>query len=98
MAKHCWELRGCDDEMQSRCPHNIPGEPCPADCNFAACMRPTHKVEDDFSILLNPERDYDAAVKEICRFCEFFLLNGPKVSDRPKDAATRQGNPNRFLL
>ena len=61
-------------------------------------MRPTHKVEDDFAILLNPERDYDAAVKEICRFCEFFLLNGPKVSDRADDAPTRQGNPNRFLL
>ena len=32
----CWERRGCDEEMMSRCPHNIPGEPCPADCRFAA--------------------------------------------------------------
>ena len=31
----CWERRGCDEEMMSRCPHNIPGEPCPADCRFA---------------------------------------------------------------
>ena len=30
----CWERRGCDEEMMSRCPHNIPGEPCPADCRF----------------------------------------------------------------
>ena len=82
----------------SRCPHNAPGEPCPADCHYAACGRLTHVVATDFDLLLNPERDYEAAVKEICRFCEFFLLNGPKVSDRKDDAPTRQGNPNRFLL
>ena len=65
----CWERRGCDEEMMSRCPHNIPGEPCPADCRFAACTRSTHEVCQDFNKLLNPERDYDAAVKEVCRFC-----------------------------
>lgn len=96
----CWEMRGCydDEEMSSRCPHNIPGEPCPADCHFAACQRPTHVVCADFAKLLNPKRDYDAATKEICRFCEFFLNNGPDVADRATDAPTRQGNPNRFLL
>lgn len=95
---NCWELRGCDEEMQGRCPHNIPGEPCPADCHFAACVRPTHVVAEDFALLLNPERDYDAAVKEICRFCEHFLQRGPRTADRADDAPTRQGNPNRFLL
>lgn len=98
MAHYCWELRGCDDEMQSRCPHNIPGEPCPADCRFAACTRPTHHVEDDFMVLLNPDRDYDAAIKEVCRFCTFFLTNGPSIADRDPNAVHRQGNPNRFLL
>lgn len=93
----CWLWRGCDEEMQSRCPHNIPGEPCPADCHFAACQRPTHVVCGDFGILLNPERDYDAAVKEICRFCEHFLINGPRLADRPPDAPQRK-QPNRFLL
>ena len=82
----CWRRRGCDDEMQGRCPHNIPGEPCPADCHFAACQRKTHVV-----------CDYDAAVKEICRFCEHFLTYGPNIADRPADFK-RQGNPNRFLL
>lgn len=96
MAK-CWELRGCDDEMMSRCPHNVPGEPCPADCHFAACVRPTHAVCEDFALLLNPERDYEAAVKEVCRFCEHFLLHGPQFSEDSKHGE-RQGNPNRFLL
>ncbi len=50
----CWEMRGCDEEMQSYCPHNIPGEPCPADCQFAACLRPTHAVATDPVVLLNP--------------------------------------------
>lgn len=93
----CWELRGCDDEMQGRCPHNTPGEPCPADCHYAACVRPSHVVCADFEMLLNPDRDYDAANKEICRFCEFFLQHGPDVADRSQEYA-RKGNPNRFIL
>lgn len=97
-AAGCWEARGCDSEMRSRCPHNTPGEPCPADCHFAACTRPRHVVCGDFALLLNPERDYDAAVKEICRFCEHFLTKGPKVADRTRESAPRVGNPNRFLL
>lgn len=94
---HCWEMRGCDEEMRGRCPHNIPGEPCPADCNFSACFRPTHVVAHDFELLLNPDLNYDASVKEVCRVCEHFLKNGPDattIKDNPK----RQGNPNRFLL
>lgn len=94
----CWRARGCDEEMRSRCPHNIPGEPCPADCHYAACDRPTHVVAQDFELLLNPERDYDAAVKEVCRFCEHFLVNGPGLDERPDGSRARQGNPNRFLL
>ena len=85
----CWERRGCDEEMMSRCPHNIPGEPCPADCRFAACTRSTHEVCQDFNKLLNPERDYDAAVKEVCRFCEHFLEHGPGVAERTGEV-TRQ--------
>ena len=93
----CWARRGCDDEMQGRCPHNTPGEACPADCHYAACVRPTHKVAEDFGLLLNPERDYDAALKQVCRFCEHFLTNGPTVNERTKEVP-RVGNPNRFLL
>lgn len=83
--------------MQGRCPHNTPGEPCPADCHFAACHRKTHVVCDDFYVLLNPERDYEAAVKQVCRFCEHFLKHGPNVADRDGEVQ-RVGNPNRFLL
>lgn len=73
----CWELRGCDEEMQSRCPHNTPGEPCPPDCNFAQCDRPTHAVAQGWSIFDNPEVDRSAPVKEVCRMCTFFINNGP---------------------
>ncbi|MCD8316303.1 MAG: hypothetical protein LUB61_02715 [Eggerthellaceae bacterium] len=93
----CWLIRGCDEEMMSRCPHNIPGEPCPADCHYADCRRATRKVCTDLSILLNPERDYDAAIKQVCHFCEFFLKNGPTVSERNGDGM-RVGVPNRFIL
>ena len=91
----CWETRGCDDEMQSRCPHSLAGDTCPAECHYAWCDRPTRKVTDDIVLLLNPDLDYDAAVKEGCRVCEFFLTNGPATPDGPRE---RHGNPNRFLL
>ena len=99
MSKNCWELRGCvnDKELNERCPHNIPGEPCPADCSYSACSRKTHVVAHDIMMILNPDLNYDAAAKEVCRMCEHFLTNGPSAStavDNPK----RQGNPNRFLL
>lgn len=98
----CWEMRGCadDQEMLERCPHNVPCELCPADCHFAACFRPTHKVATDFNLLLNPQLDYDAGIKEICHFCEFFLTHGPCLTSETSHAsdAQRPGNPNRFLL
>jgi len=93
----CWEVRGCDEEMQSRCPHNIPHEPCPAECHFTACSRPTHIIEEDLDLLLNPDLDYEAAVKQVCKFCNFFLTKGPHISGRDFPEA-RPGNPNRFLL
>lgn len=94
---NCWEKRGCDEEMQSRCPHNIPGEPCPAECQYSQCTRPTHKAVTDVMLLLNPDLNYDASVKEVCRVCEFFLTHGPDASTISENAV-RQGNPNRFLL
>ena len=100
MAKHCWELRGCyqDEEMNNRCPHNIPGEPCPADCKFAACDRPTHVVARDITMILNPDLKYDASVKEVCRMCENFLTNGTTFAEGEERTTVRQGNPSRFLL
>ena len=92
----CWELRGCDAEMQSRCPHNIPGEPCPAECKYSQCERPSHAVVTDILELLNPDLDYDASAKEVCRTCRNFLTHGPKAD--PESQRTRKGNPNRFLL
>ncbi len=97
MSAMCWEQRGCDEEMQSRCPHNAPNESCPPDCHYAACGRPTHVVASDFDLLLNPELEYDAAIKDICRFCEFFLKQGP-IRVFTEDGEVRPGNPNRFLL
>ncbi len=78
MAK-CWELRGCDEEMQSRCPHNIPNERCPADCHFAACGRKTHVVTQNIDLLFRLDVDRSKCVKDICQFCEFFLTNGPTL-------------------
>ncbi len=97
VIQSCWEQRGCDEQMRSQCPHNTPGESCPVQCRYAECCRSTHVICDDVGILLNPDRDYDAAVKEVCRFCEHFLVYGPDRASRSVDSV-RRGNPNRFLL
>jgi hypothetical protein len=77
MAK-CWETRGCDDEMRERCPHNNPGERCPARCAYAKCERPTHMASSDPALVFDPFIDRAAAIKEQCTFCSFFLTNGPR--------------------
>ncbi len=79
---HCWEIRGCDEEWMSRCPHSLVDDLCPSECFNADCFRPNHKVATDFELLLNPDRDYDAAVKECCHWCEFFLKHGPSMADK----------------
>jgi hypothetical protein len=80
MAK-CWELRGCDEEMMSRCPHDTPGDKCPARCNFAACERPGHVQTSDPALIFAPSIDRRAAIKETCTYCAFFLTNGPRMPE-----------------
>lgn len=79
----CWEIRGCDQEMEERCPHAVPGEfsPCPAGCRYAGdCDRPMHIFASDVALLLDASVDRSAAVKETCMSCEYFLKNGPRIS------------------
>ena len=89
MALHCWETRGCDDEMASRCPHNIPGERCPGDCKFAVCDRPTHETAWGLDMLENPDVDREVVVKEFCLTCKFFIAHGPKVGS-PESIKARE--------
>lgn len=78
MAK-CWEMRGCDEEMQSRCPHDMPTDKCPSKCAFAQCDRPSHELTTDPALVFEPYIDRSAAIKEVCGYCGFFLKNGPKL-------------------
>lgn len=78
MAK-CWEVRGCDAEMMSTCPHDTPTDKCPARCAFAACERSTHVRTSDAALIFEPSIDRRRAIKEDCTYCAFFLTNGPKM-------------------
>ncbi|MDR3052478.1 MAG: hypothetical protein LBU48_01270 [Coriobacteriales bacterium] len=77
----CWEQRGCDDEMSSRCPHAIASDDgrCVTDCFYTVCWKPQHKIATDIAVLLDQTVDRNAAIKEPCTFCEFFLQNGPRL-------------------
>ena len=78
MAK-CWELRGCDDEMQSTCPHHIEFfDRCPTKCAFAKCDKDSYEMTTDPELLFDPAPDRDQVIKEECLHCGFFLRNGPK--------------------
>ena len=76
----CWDTRGCDEEMRSRCPHSQPGATCPANCSFALCYRPTRKVTTDLDLLFREDMDHVGCAKDTCRSCEFFLRNAPSIS------------------
>ena len=82
----CWEARGCDDEMASRCPHAISSTDglCVAGCYYTRCSRPQHKTATSFDLLLDATVDRGTAVMETCTFCEFFLENAPRISQAPK--------------
>lgn len=76
----CWSKRGCDEELMSRCPHAInPAEKCPSGCFYAQCHRPTRKTTADPDLIFSQSVDRDAAAKENCVYCEFFLTKGPRV-------------------
>ncbi|MDP2401203.1 MAG: hypothetical protein Q8M66_04425 [Actinomycetota bacterium] len=79
MAK-CWEQRGCDEEMQAECPHpNEIGDSCPTKCAFSQCDRPQHELTTDPALVFDPTADRAAAIKDVCKFCGFFLRNGPRI-------------------
>jgi hypothetical protein len=84
----CWEERGCDDELQTECPHpNELMDRCPNKCAFAVCDRPTYVVTIDAALLFDPTVDRAVAIKDVCLHCEFFLTNGPRVGAGGTDAA-----------
>lgn len=76
----CWEMRGCDDEMQSECPHaQSREEMCPTKCAFAGCDRPQHELTTDPALIFSPDVDREAAIKQTCLYCAHFLTRGPRI-------------------
>ncbi len=76
----CWTLRGCDDKMQASCPHaDSTAELCPARCIYGRCSSPRQTVPSDPLMLLEPDVDRSAAIKEQCLYCEHFLTSGPRI-------------------
>lgn len=77
----CWEERGCDDEMSSRCPHAVSSTDglCVTSCYYTNCSRPQYKIATSFDLLLDATVDRSATIKEPCTYCEFFLKNAPRI-------------------
>lgn len=84
---YCWQARGCDEEMSSRCPHNVKGvfSPCPIDCCYTACENPQHEVAEP-AVALASDVDRRAAAKEQCMWCTFFLKTGPRLVHSSADS------------
>lgn len=75
----CWEQRGCDDEMQAECPHSaVLHDRCPTKCAFAGCDKPSYELTTDPMLVFEPFVDRQAAIRENCLYCAFFLTNGPR--------------------
>lgn len=78
MAERCWQIRPCDEEMQSRCAHPQVPEQCPVKCIFGQCHKPQRKLVEDFSLHATFSGTFDEVVKEECFFCEVFLRAASK--------------------
>ncbi|MBI5231462.1 MAG: hypothetical protein HY876_04770 [Coriobacteriales bacterium] len=79
MAK-CWEMRGCDEEMQAECPHSaVIGDRCPTKCAFETCSRETYELTNEPAEIWDPTVDRSHAIREGCLFCTFFLTHAPKL-------------------
>jgi hypothetical protein len=66
--------------MQADCPHATDfHDNCPAKCNFAICSRPTYSLTIDPELVFSADVDREAAIKDVCLSCEFFLSRGPRV-------------------
>lgn len=78
----CWEQRGCDEQMQSECPHSAEiGDNCPTKCAFANCDRPTYVLTTDPELVFTPDIDRSKAIKDGCTYCAFFLTKGPRFGE-----------------
>lgn len=78
MTGRCWEIRPCDEDMQSRCAHPQVPERCPVKCVFGQCQRPQRVLVEDFSLHACAMGDCADAVKDECLFCEVFLKTAAK--------------------
>lgn len=77
---NCWELRGCDEVMQSECPHSTTlMDRCPAKCAFVHCDLPHHERTSDPALIFDPDVDRDVAIRETCMYCAFFIRHGPRL-------------------
>ncbi len=87
----CWEERGCDEEMQADCAHaSVIHDMCPTKCVFSNCERPTHQLTDDPELVFGSPVDRNAAIKQVCLFCEHFLTRGPKLAAVADDQETAE--------
>lgn len=77
----CWETRQCEPDMQAICPHAVTErDMCPSTCSFATCDRPTNELTSDPALVFDPTVDRNAARKQSCLYCAYFLKNGPRRS------------------
>lgn len=76
----CWEIRGCDEQMQAECLHSTTlNDRCPTKCAFVQCILPQHELTSDPELVFDPSVDRLQAIKEPCLFCVFFLTHGPRL-------------------
>ncbi len=74
----CWDLRPCDEEMQSRCAHADVRERCPVKCHFATCHSKRNSLSEDPFVVVEFDTTDEWPVKEQCLSCTFFIESNKK--------------------
>jgi hypothetical protein len=54
----CWEMRGCDEEMQAECMHSTTfHDRCPTKCAWGFCRLPQNELTTDPALVFATEPD-----------------------------------------
>ncbi|MDR3135908.1 MAG: hypothetical protein LBU07_00475 [Coriobacteriales bacterium] len=99
MDTACWRIRDCDSEMARCCPHATASADgrCVISCYYTNCSRPQYQIATDLALLLTPDVDRRAAIKESCEYCAFFLRHGPRLTDQANTQTVCGDAPNNHV-
>lgn len=83
MAKFCFEIVDCDEDMQKNCAVFQGGDKCLLKCHYAQCFRKQKKdISSPTMIFKFASNENFDSKKEICMTCQYYYDSIEKLSQK----------------